>query len=135
MQVRRGGYLLMLLLRRCSSSLSFQTFLAAALRGGVFTSSLLLSHQQIHVLICYLFPHRHTETTRDAIESMFTRLIDRGDVGLIIINAAIAEQIRGTIAAHTDTVPMVLEIPSGSSTTDLQKDPLLKRVLQMLGEA
>ena len=85
-------------------------------------------------------PHRRApppppETTREATEAAFTSYLARGDVGLIIINAPIADTIRSTILAHTDKVPMVLEIPSGSSTADLKKDPLLKRVLQMMGEA
>ncbi len=62
--------------------------------------------------------------------------MQRGDVGLIIMNQPVADQIRGVVAAHTQSVPMVLEIPSaGGGATKLQNDHIMKRVLQMLGEA
>lgn len=35
------------------------------------------------------------------IEETFQKFIDRGDVGLIIMNQPFADQIRGRIAAHT----------------------------------
>ena len=116
------------------------------------------------------------ETTREEIEATFTRLVQRGDVGLIIMNQPVADQIRPTVAGHTLSVPMVLEIPSsgGGSGASIQNDvrgahfppprntspafflffslttyshplnhfltvllfaqPIMKRVLQMLGE-
>ena len=57
-------------------------------------------------------------------------------MGLIIINAPIADSIRGAILAHTDKVPMVLEIPSagGASKAGASHDPIMRRVLQMLGQ-
>ena len=62
--------------------------------------------------------------------------MERGDVGLIIMNQPVAEQIRPTVAAHTLSVPMVLEIPAaGGSSAATASDPIMKRVLQMLGEA
>ena len=52
------------------------------------------------------------------------------------MNQPVADQIREAIAAHTDKVPMVLEIPSsgGNASFDPKKDPVLRRVMQMLGE-
>ncbi len=35
---------------------------------------------------------------------------------------------------HRVAIPMVLEIPSKDSPYDISKDPIMKRVLQMLGE-
>ena len=40
-----------------------------------------------------------------------------------------------SITAHTAPVPMVLEIPSKDVAYEPAKDPIMKRVLQMLGEA
>jgi vacuolar-type H+-ATPase subunit F/Vma7 len=62
--------------------------------------------------------------------------VQRGDVGLIIMNQPVADQIRTTVAAHTLSVPMVLEIPAsgGGGSASAQSDPIMKRVLQMLGE-
>jgi ATP synthase F subunit len=74
------------------------------------------------------------ETTRDTIEDTFTKFTRRDDVGLIIMNQNIADQIRSTVTNHRAPVPMVLEIPSKDSPYDPSKDALMKRVLQMLGE-
>ncbi len=69
------------------------------------------------------------------VTAFFAALLARGDVGLIIISQPVADSIRATVAAHTATIPMVLEIPSTQSPYDPSKDALMKRVLQMLGEA
>lgn len=76
------------------------------------------------------------KTTRETIESTFTKLTTRGDVGVIIINQPIADTIRPAIAAHAraSMIPMVLEIPAKDVEYDASKDPVLARVLQMLGE-
>ena len=75
------------------------------------------------------------ETTRDALEQTFTGFVERGDAGLIIINQPIADQIRAVITAHTASVPMVLEIPAaGGKGLDPKRDPLMRRVMQLLGE-
>lgn len=96
------------------------------------------------------------ETTRDQIEETFEKFIARGDVGLIIINQPVADQIRARLAAHTyvflhfraylvfcsfslvcifrSPFPMVLEIPSKDTPYDINKDPMMKRITQMLGE-
>ena len=75
------------------------------------------------------------KTPREAIEAFFAALLARGDVGLIIMNQPIADQIRSTVSAHTAVIPMVLEIPSKDSPYDATTDTVMKRVLQMLGEA
>ena len=74
------------------------------------------------------------ETPRDAVESAFTRFASSDEVGLIIISQAVADIIRPLITAHTATIPLVLEL-SGGADYDPTKDPLMKRVLSMLGEA
>jgi vacuolar-type H+-ATPase subunit F/Vma7 len=51
------------------------------------------------------------------------------------MNQPVADRIRATVAAHTASVPMVLEIPAaGGKGGDAKKDPLLRRVMQLLGE-
>lgn len=80
-------------------------------------------------------PHHLSETTRDAIEAAFASYLARGDVGLIIINAPVADLIRPAILAHTDKVPMVLEIPAaGGASKASSHDPIMRRVMQMLGQ-
>jgi V-type H+-transporting ATPase subunit F len=41
--------------------------------------------------------------------------------------------IRPAIAAHTNAIPTVLEIPSKEHPYDEAKDPLMARVKQLLG--
>ena len=68
------------------------------------------------------------KTSREAVEEMFTRLVQRGDTGLIIINQPVAALIRPVIEAHTAKVPMVLEIPAaggGAAAFDMKKDPIM----------
>ena len=48
--------------------------------------------------------------------------------------AVAAAAIRPVVNAHRAIIPMVLEIPSKDVAYDAKKDPLMKRVLQMLGE-
>ena len=80
-------------------------------------------------------PYHLSETTRDAIEAAFASYLARGDVGLIIINAPVADLIRPAILAHTDKVPMVLEIPAaGGASKASSHDPIMRRVMQMLGQ-
>lgn len=74
------------------------------------------------------------ETTRDQLERTFNSFVTRDDVGLVLINQPIADQIRPAVQAHKGIIPMVLEIPSKDVAYDPAKDPLMKRVLQMLGE-
>ena len=75
------------------------------------------------------------KTPRETIETFFGKLLVRGDVGLVIINQPIADQVRSSVSAHKAAIPMVLEIPSKDSPYDASKDNIMKRVLQMLGGA
>ena len=75
------------------------------------------------------------ETPRETLERTFKSLLARDDVGLLLINQPIADQIRPVVNAHKAIIPMILEIPSKDVAYDPAKDPLMKRVLQMLGEA
>ncbi len=102
----------------------------------LLTPSLPPSPQTAPQKLLLLQPACAPETTREEIEATFTRLVQRGDVGLIIMNQPVADQVRATVAAHTLSVPMVLEIPAagGSGAAAAASDPIMKRVLQMLGE-
>ena len=59
----------------------------------------------------------------------------RHALDLHIFALPIPDSDRGAIIAHTAPVPMVLEIPSKDVAYDSAKDPIMKRVLMMLGEA
>ena len=74
------------------------------------------------------------ETPRDLLERTFKSMLAREDCGLLLINQPVADAIRPVVNAHKAIIPMVLEIPSKDVAYDPKKDPLMKRVLQMLGE-
>ena len=74
------------------------------------------------------------ETPRETLERTFTSLLAREDCGLLLIAQPVANAIRPVVNAHKGIIPMVLEIPSKDVAYDPKKDPLMKRVLQMLGE-
>lgn len=80
-------------------------------------------------------PHARAETTRETIEKTFNSFVSREDVGLVLINQAIAESIRPVVLAHKAVIPMVIEIPGRDAAASAATDPIMKRVLQMLGEA
>uniref|UniRef100_A0A803W027 ATPase H+ transporting V1 subunit F n=1 Tax=Ficedula albicollis TaxID=59894 RepID=A0A803W027_FICAL len=50
-----------------------------------------------------------------------------GDVGMILISQALAEQIRPAVAAHARALPAVLEIPSKDHPYDPARDSVLRR--------
>mmetsp|Transcript_37936 Transcript_37936/g.74996 ORF Transcript_37936/g.74996 Transcript_37936/m.74996 type:complete len:119 (+) Transcript_37936:23-379(+) len=87
--------------------------------------------------------HRTTESTNflvvkadtalPVIESTFTDLTNRIDVGIILINQHVANEIRHLLNGYTKTIPTVLEIPSKDSPYDPDKDYIMQRVNQMLG--
>jgi V-type H+-transporting ATPase subunit F len=62
------------------------------------------------------------ETTRSEIENKFKLLLSRPDIGIIMINQHIAEEIRELITAHMEVIPTVLEIPSKDFPYDPEKD-------------
>jgi V-type H+-transporting ATPase subunit F len=65
------------------------------------------------------------DTTRLEIENKFKSLISRPDIGIIMINQHIAEDIRELITAHQEVIPTVLEIPSKDYPYDPEKDSVL----------
>ena len=100
-------------------------------RACIHSSSTACSHAPLPP------PFPPPETAKETVEATFAGFLARGDVGLIIINQPVADSIRAAISAHTDKVPMVLEIPSAGGSAgafDPKKDPVMRRVMQMLGE-
>mmetsp|Transcript_15923 Transcript_15923/g.16522 ORF Transcript_15923/g.16522 Transcript_15923/m.16522 type:complete len:129 (-) Transcript_15923:169-555(-) len=76
-----------------------------------------------------------TKEEKFQIEEMFHSLVNRGDIGIILICQHIADMIRETIDAHTDIVPTVLEIPSKNFPYHIEKDSLMQRALiQLYGQ-
>ena len=76
-----------------------------------------------------------TKEEKYQIEEMFNSLVDRGDIGIILICQHIADIIRETIEAHSEIVPTVLEIPSKIHPYQIEKDSLIMRaMIQLYGQ-
>lgn len=71
------------------------------------------------------------DTTIGDIESHLKKLLTRKDVGIILINQHIANDVRHLIEAHTSAIPAILEIPSKEHPYDASKDSILKRAKGM----
>ncbi|KAK7704922.1 H(+)-transporting V1 sector ATPase subunit F [Diaporthe eres] len=95
------------------------------------------------------------KTDNATIESTFDKLIERKDIGIILINqhasyisfalkdvkmcltvssTQIADRIRHRIDTYTAAFPTILEIPSKDHPYDPEKDSVLRRVRRLFGE-
>jgi V-type H+-transporting ATPase subunit F len=72
------------------------------------------------------------DTTLSQIETAFTKMLQREDMGIIMISQNIAEMIRNLIAEHTEVIPSVMEIPSKDVPYDPEKDTILCRAARNL---
>merc|ERR1711934_1210312 len=52
------------------------------------------------------------ETNDEMIEKALREMLERPDVGIIMISQNIAERVRNTIVEHEKVLPTILEIPS-----------------------
>ena len=73
------------------------------------------------------------DTKVSAVEAAFRSFTSRADVGIILINQHVANDIRHLMAGYTQTIPTILEIPSKDHPYDPKKDYIMTRVNQMLG--
>lgn len=75
------------------------------------------------------------DSTRvESIEEAFSNMIQRSDIGMIMINQFIANDIRHLINRHSSPIPTILEIPSKDHPYDVNKDKVMVRVKQLLGK-
>lgn len=74
------------------------------------------------------------DTPVSVMESSFKDLTSRDDIGIILINQHVAEEIRHLLNNYEETIPTILEIPSKEHPYDPSKDYIMKRVNLMLGE-
>ncbi|KAI9364965.1 ATPase, V1 complex, subunit F [Zopfochytrium polystomum] len=68
------------------------------------------------------------------LEESFLDFLKRKDIGIILINQHIAEDIRALIDDHHAAFPTILEIPSKDHPYDPAKDSVLKRVQKLFGD-
>lgn len=57
-------------------------------------------------------------TPSSDIEVQLKIFLSQGDIDAMVINHPIAEVVRHVIDAHTETVPIILEIPSEDAPND-----------------
>ncbi|ETN47206.1 V-type proton ATPase subunit F [Cyphellophora europaea CBS 101466] len=75
------------------------------------------------------------KTEKTTIEEAFNSFTkERKDIGIILINQHIAEQIRESVDKFQEAFPAVLEIPSKDHPYDPEKDSVLRRVRKLFGE-
>uniref|UniRef100_A0A7S3JTZ6 V-type proton ATPase subunit F n=1 Tax=Aureoumbra lagunensis TaxID=44058 RepID=A0A7S3JTZ6_9STRA len=72
------------------------------------------------------------DTPVNVIEHAFTDFTSRDDIGIVLINQHIANEIRHLLKNYTKTIPTVLEMPSKDQPYDPQQDYIMQRVSAML---
>ncbi len=77
----------------------------------------------------------NSETTLLQIENAFNEMTQRKDVGIILINQHVAEEIRHVLSQYDQHQPTILEIPSKDQNYDPDKDDVMIRVKRLLGKA
>lgn len=73
------------------------------------------------------------DTQLSTIEETFQNLTARDDIGIILINQHIANDIRHVLKDYNATIPTVLEIPSKEHPYDPEQDYIMQRVNMFLG--
>jgi len=77
------------------------------------------------------------KVTSDAqLEEGFGKLVQRNDIGIILISQSLAERVRNMIVEHENDeeklLPTILEIPSKDQPYDPTKDGMLVKAAQKL---
>lgn len=67
------------------------------------------------------------ETKIQQVEDAFKSLSSRDDVGIILINQHVANDIRHVLKDYNETIPTVLEIPSKEHPYDPEQDYIMVR--------
>ena len=82
------------------------------------------------------YPFHCLETRRSEIEEAFRSFTNRKDIGIVMINQHICDDIRHVVREYTESgqvIPTVLEIPSVDHPYDPKKDSIMQRVLLFFG--
>eukprot|EP00804_Cyclotella_cryptica_P016274 CCRYP_005756-RA/>CCRYP_005756-RA protein AED:0.17 eAED:0.17 QI:229/1/1/1/0.66/0.75/4/784/115 len=73
------------------------------------------------------------DTKPETIESTFKSFTARDDIGIILINQHVANNMRHILKDYNQTIPTVLEIPSKEHPYDPEQDYIMQRVNMFLG--
>ncbi len=79
----------------------------------------------------FLVVKQDTETV--VVEEFFKKVTNRSDVGIVLINQTIANDIRHLLNDYNKMIPTILEIPSKDQPYDASKDSIMHRVNMVLG--
>ena len=72
------------------------------------------------------------ETDTEKVKQFLLSLLERDDIGVVLITQNIAETVRDVILAHDKLTPTILEIPSKETAYDPEKDPIVVRAASIL---
>ena len=72
------------------------------------------------------------DTQLQQVEEAFQKLSQRDDVGIILINQHVANDIRHVLKDYNATIPTVLEIPSKEHPYDPEQDYIMVRLFVAL---
>lgn len=72
-------------------------------------------------------------TKHDDVVNAFKQFTARDDISVILITQTIAQDIRYILNTYDKVIPTVLEIPSKDKPYNEAQDPIMQRVLKLLG--
>lgn len=73
------------------------------------------------------------ETPLQTIEATFQEYTNREDIGIVLINQFIANEIRHLMNDYDKTIPTLLEIPSKDQPYSPDSDYIMQRINMMMG--
>ncbi|KEP63611.1 UNVERIFIED_CONTAM: vacuolar atp synthase subunit f, putative [Hammondia hammondi] len=74
-----------------------------------------------------------SKTKRQDVEEAFRTMTERPDIGIVLINQHVADDIRYMVDLHTKIIPTILEIPSKDKPYDSSKDSVMQRIKFFFG--
>ena len=72
------------------------------------------------------------DTTQNQVEIAFKKMLERDDIGIIMISQHVAEMVRNLIVEHEEVIPTIMEIPSKDFAYEPEKDTILTRAARIL---
>ncbi|KAL7440984.1 hypothetical protein ACHAXH_007953 [Discostella pseudostelligera] len=73
------------------------------------------------------------DTKPEVIENTLKAFTQRDDIGIILINQHVANNLRHILKDYNQTIPTILEIPSKEHPYDPEQDFIMQRVNMFLG--
>jgi len=73
------------------------------------------------------------DTKPEVVENTLKAFTQRDDIGIILINQHVANNMRHILKDYNQTIPTVLEIPSKEHPYDPEQDYIMQRVNMFLG--